>query len=152
MKRFISCILILCVGIAAFAIEKRYIAVESTSLRAKNSASSKSVGQVAYGDEVSLIKESGKWSLVSPAADSSIQGWISSSALSKRKIVAGGKKVSTDAKEISLAGKGFSEGLEAEYGKEGNADYNAVDAIEKNTVTEDERSTFVKEGKLKECE
>ena len=138
-------------ALAAFAAgETRYISVQSLAMKEKASGSSKTVRTLTYGDEVTVTQVSGKWTQVSPKASPSVKGWVSSSALSKRKIVKG-KSITTDASEISLAGKGFSEGLEAEYRKDGSADYASVDLIEGNSVTDGERQTFVKDGKLKEA-
>ena len=150
IKKLFTGILVAAIAAAAFAAGGvRYISVQSLALKEKASNVSKTLGTLSYGDEVTVTKESGKWSLVSPAASPSLKGWVSTSALSKRKIVAG-KAVKTDASEISLAGKGFSEGLEAEYRKDGTADYEAVDKVEGNAVSDRDRQAFVREGQLKE--
>ncbi len=151
IKRLCTALLLAGLALAAFAAgETRYISVQSLAMKEKASGSSKTVRTLTYGDEVTVTQVSGKWTQVSPKASPSVKGWVSSSALSKRKIVKG-KSITTDASEISLAGKGFSEGLEAEYRKDGSADYASVDLIEGNSVTDGERQTFVKDGKLKEA-
>ena len=150
IKKWFLTLLLAGVTLAAFAAgETRYISVKSLALKEKASNASKTVTTLSYADEVTLSQVSGKWSLISPKSNPSVKGWVSSSALSKRKIVAG-KAVKTDASEISLAGKGFSEGLEAEYRRDGTADYASVDLIEGNSVPDSERQAFVKEGRLKE--
>lgn len=151
-KKFLSLALVGILALSAFAKgESKYVAVQKAQLKAKASSSAKTVCEVAYGDVVSVVSESGKWTLVAATGKASGQGWIRTTALSKRKIVAG-KKVSTDAKELSLAGKGFSEGIEAEYSKSSSADYTAVDSVEANSISDAERTEFVENGKLKEAE
>ncbi|MBQ9539307.1 MAG: SH3 domain-containing protein [Treponema sp.] len=150
LKRFFMAIIMSALVAAAFAAgNTRYISVQSLALKEKASNSSKTVKTLSYGDEVTVAQVSGKWSLVSPVSSPSVKGWVSSSSLSKRKIVAG-KAVTTDASEISLAGKGFSEGIESEYRKDGKADYASVDLVEGNVVSDGERQQFVRDGKLKE--
>ncbi len=151
IKRFLTGLLLLSITFAAFAGSySRYVSVQTLAIKEKASNKSKTVASVSYGDEVTVSKTSGKWSLVSPKSSPSVSGWVSTSALSKRKIVKG-KAVTTDASEISLAGKGFSEGLEAEYSKNGTTDYASVDLIEQNLISESDQQAFITEGQLKEA-
>ncbi len=151
IKRILTGLLLISIAFASFAASySRYVSVQSLAIKEKASNRSKTVASISYGDEVTVSKTSGKWSLVSPKSSPSVKGWVSTSALSKRKIVKG-KTVTTDASEISLAGKGFSEGLEAEYSKNGTADYAAVDLIEQNQIPESDQQAFISEGKLKEA-
>ena len=151
-KRLFIIAFISCIAVSAFAAgASRYVSVQSLAIKEKSSNTSKTLATVSYGDELTLIKESGKWTQVSPKSAPSIKGWVSSSALSKRKIVTG-KSVKTDASEISLAGKGFAEGFENRDASSWDTDNPAVDSIESNTVSDAERQAFIKEGKLKEAE
>ncbi len=151
-KRLFIAVLAASIAVSAFAAgASRYVSVQSLAIKEKSSNTSKTIATVSYGDELTLIKESGKWTQVSPKASPSVKGWVSSSALSKRKIVAG-KSVKTDANEISLAGKGFAEGFENRDASSWDTDNAAVDIIEGNTVSDAERQAFIKEGKLKEAE
>ncbi len=147
MKKFVSLATILLIGVCAFS-QTFYVSVKSSDLRAKPSATSKSLKKVAYGDAVTVVDDSkGNWTLVSIGKT---EGWISSSSLSKRKIVVSDKKVSTDAKEIALAGKGFGDGISAT--SSGNGNYSAVEALEKNEISEKENKSFVSQGGLKSAE
>ena len=143
-KKLLSAAAVLLLSAAVFA-ETYYVSVKSSNLKAKPSGVAKNVAGVSYGDPVTWIKEEGGWTLVSKG---STQGWISTNALTKRKIVNTGK-VSTDAKEIALAGKGFGEGLETNAE---NGNYTAVNAVEKNTVSESTNESFKAQGGLKVSE
>lgn len=152
VKRLLMVLILAGITFTAFAAgDTRYVSVQTLAIKEKASNSSKTVGTVVYGDEVILSQTSGKWAQISPKASPSVTGWVNSSALSKRKIVAG-KAVKTDANEISLAGKGFAEGLDTRQTDDWNSDYAAVDAVEGNAVPEADVDAFVREGKLKEAE
>ncbi|MCR5622660.1 MAG: SH3 domain-containing protein [Treponema sp.] len=152
IKRLFMAVLLAGLSLAAFAVgETRYISVQSLAMKEKSSNTSKTVGTLSYGDEVTVAKVSGKWTQVSPKATPSVKGWVSSSALSKRKIVTG-KSVKTDANEISLAGKGFTEGFENRDAASWDTDDPSVDSIESNSVSDEEMQAFIKEGKLREAE
>ncbi|MBQ3687514.1 MAG: SH3 domain-containing protein [Treponema sp.] len=151
-KRFLTFLLLAGLSLAAFAAgASRYVSVQSLAVKEKASGTSRTLMTVSYGDELTVVKESGKWTQVTPKSNPSVTGWVNSSALSKRKIVAG-KAVKTDANEISLAGKGFAEGLDTRQTDDWNSDYAAVDAVEGNAVPEADVDAFVREGKLKEAE
>lgn len=152
IKKLIITVIMGIISFSAFAAgNSRYVSVQSLAIKETASGSSKTLMTASYGDELTFIKDSGKWTQVSPKTNPSIKGWVSSSALSKRKIVAG-KSVKTDASEISLAGKGFAEGFENRDASAWDTDNAAVDIIEGNTVSEAEMQAFIKEGKLKEAE
>ena len=152
IKRFITILLMGLIAVSAFAAGvSRYVSVQSLAIKEKASGSSKTLMTASYGDELTVVKESGKWTQDTTKSNPSVTGWVSSSALSKRKSVAG-KTVKTDASEISLAGKGFAEGFENRDAESWDTDSAAVDAIEGNTVSDEERKAFIQEGKLKEAE
>lgn len=130
---------------------KMYIGVQNAELKEKNSAFAKTACNVAYGAEVVVVSTSGKWSQVQLSTDSSKKGWISTASLSKRKILVG-KTSSASASEIALAGKGFNAEVENLYSNSGNANYDAVNKVEKNTVSMSELESFVKAGGLKGAE
>ncbi len=142
-KKITSVIISFIFGTLAFS-QTFYVAVKTANVKAKDSNSSKTVASVSYGDAVTVVDEGTKWTQVK--LSNGTTGWLNSSSLSKRKIVAS-SKVSTDAKEIALAGKGFGDGISAESDSKGN--YSAVDAVEKNSVTEKENTAFKTNGGLK---
>ncbi|MFA6938008.1 MAG: SH3 domain-containing protein [Treponema sp.] len=151
MKRKILLIAAALLCTFAFAIEPgtAYVSCEKIQLHAKPKATSKAVKKLYYGNEVTVVLSKGKWAkIVLSSSDDSTSGWIQSSALTKRKIVAKGSKVSASTSELALAGKGFSSEVEGEYKKKGKANYTAVDAMEKNEISTEELEEFIEDGKL----
>ena len=143
-KKLLSAAAVLLLSTAVFA-ETYYVSVKTSSLKAKPSGLAKNVATVNYGDAVVWVKEEGSWTLVSIGKK---EGWISTNAITKRKIVAS-NKVSTDAKEIALAGKGFGDGISADSDK---SNYAAVNTVENNRVSESENATFKAQGGLRVSE
>lgn len=143
-KKILLAAVAMLISAVAFA-ETYYVSVKNSNLKAKPAGSAKNLVSVQYGDAVTWIKADGSWTLVKKG---NVEGWISSKAITKRKVVSG-SKVSTDAKEIALAGKGFGEGIDAE-GKGGN--YEAVNSVERNSVTNSANESFKEKGGLKVAE
>ena len=93
-----------------------------------------------------VIETDGKWSKIRSDKNPEISGWISSSLLSKRKLISVFNNFSANADEIALAGKGFSES--DGWGKS-NANYKAVGIIENLVISNEELLNFIIEGELK---
>ena len=125
-----------------------YISLDPAVLKEKASALSAKVGELSYGDSVILLDEKKNWSYVCSVDDDSVQGWIPSSALSKKKIVAGATKTTADADEIALAGKGFNSTIEAVYADEFEIDYTDVDFVEAQLADIDDVVAFIEDGRL----
>ncbi len=143
-KKILSAAVAMLISVAAFA-ETYYVSVKNSNLKAKPAGSSKNVLSVQYGDPVTWVKTDGNWTLVKKG---NTEGWISTNAITKRRIIAG-SKVSTDAKEIALAGKGFGDGMDMD----GNGNnYAAVNAVEKNSVSNSANESFKAKGGLKAAE
>ena len=121
---------------------KRYISVQNTVLKDSTGFFAKELGSLSLGNEVTLIGEDGKWAQIRSGNQS---GWVSSSSLGSRRIVASGS--SATATEIALAGKGFSPDMELEYRKSG-LDYSLVDSMEKTVIPSGELLNFITEGRL----
>ncbi len=143
-KKILTLAVAMFVSALAFS-ETYYVSVKNAKLKAKPSGSSKNITNVSYGDAVTWIKDSGNWTFVSTGK---AEGWISTNAITKRKIVRS-SKVTTDAKEIALAGKGFGDGITADSD---SSNYAAVNMVEKNTVNENEIDSFKSKGGLKVSE
>ena len=146
MRRFLLLmVFILCVGAFAFSQAggtRRYVAVQTTALKSAGGALAMEVGSLSLGDEVTLIGDDGKWAQVRAG---SLTGWVASSALSSRRVMASGSSAS--ATDLALAGKGFSPDVEIEYRKDG-LDYSMVDSMEKIVIPVAELERFVTEGRL----
>ena len=144
MKRFLL-ILMLCAGSVAFAQADRstlYVAVQTVAVKDSTGFFAKDLGNLSWGDAVRLIKKDGKWSQIQAG---NLTGWVASSSLSARRIVAPNAAVT--ASEVAMAGKGFSPDMEMEYRKNG-LDYSMVDSMERITVPTDELLRFITEGRL----
>jgi hypothetical protein len=124
----------------------RFVSVKSVTVKASTGFFATELGNLYLGDEVTLIRESGKWSHV---RSGSLTGWVTSTSLSVRRIIASG--TSSTATEIALAGKGFSPETEMEYRQNG-LDYSTVDFMEQITVSNDELLGFITDGRLSKGE
>jgi len=144
MKRFFL-ILILCAASLVFAQANkttRYVAVQTTVLKDSAGFFAKDLGSLSLGDAVTIILDNGKWSQVQAG---SLTGWVASSSLSARRVVASNAAVT--ASEVAMAGKGFSPDMEMEYKKSG-LDYSMVDSMEQITVPQGDLFRFINEGRL----
>ena len=152
LKKLLSAFLIfiICsVFVFAKAGDVMYVAVQKGKLKEKNSSFSKTILQLDYAQKVKIVKEEKKWSFIQSESDKNIQGWIVSSALTKRKIIKN-SLTTADAKELALAGKGFTEALEKEIFKNTENNLALIDKIEKNQISEEKIVEFIKEGNLHE--
>jgi SH3-like domain-containing protein len=120
----------------------RFVSVQSTTIKESTGFFARELGNLSLGDEVILIGENGKWSRI---RFGNLTGWVTSTSLSARRIVASGTNAS--ATELALAGKGFSPEMEVEYRKTG-LDYSVVDFMEKITIPREELLGFITEGRL----
>lgn len=151
-KRFIFICLILCAfSLFAEAPKKMYVTSETVDLKAKSSMTSKTIEVLSLGDVVYVSNTKGNWSYVTNEATNS-SGWVNSSVLTKKKVVAKGNKVSANASELALAGKGFSAEIESEYKKTSEADFASVDLIEQNLISFEQIGSFMAEGNLEDAQ
>lgn len=125
--------------------KKMYVSVGTLIVKDGTSLRAKQVTKLAYGDEVLVQEENGKYCLIVCKQQS---GWVPVSSLTKKKISTKSKSTSADAKEIALAGKGFNSSIEAAYAKENKIDFSLIDRIEKSAVTEADTISFMEAGKL----
>jgi len=140
---------ILCLTLFAYAQETMSIQVKESELRATPSFLGKIVIKVSYGDRVTVLEKNGAWRKVS--LKNGTQGWISSSALTTKKITlqAGQTNVQTGAtqNELALAGKGFNNQVEASYmAQNKKLDYSWVNTMETFKVVPDQMSAFLAKG------
>jgi uncharacterized protein YgiM (DUF1202 family) len=150
MKRMIFAAL-LCLAAAALFAQKAgdrlYVNVDSASLKASAGFFGASTETVKYGDEIRVTAVNGKWVEVQKSGGKA--GWIESSKLTSKRISNQGNTANASAKEIALAGKGFSPEIEEEYKKGGGKlNYPAVDDMEKASIAESDLFAFIEEGHL----
>jgi hypothetical protein len=146
MRRFLLLFAVIFhIGVPVFSQSRgiiRYISVLKIPVKDSTGFFARELGTLSLGNEVTLIGEKGKWSQI---RSGNLTGWVTSTSLSVRKIVASGTNAT--ATEISMAGKGFSPEMEMEYRKTG-LDYSMVDFMETITIPRDELLGFITEGGL----
>lgn len=147
MKKILFFIaMIACTSFIYAKPKKMYVAAEKTILKSSTSFFAKQLESLDYGQQVFVLETKGKWSKVQPVENAEISGWVSSSLLSKRKLISSFNNFSATTDELALAGKGFS--ASDNWGK-ASADFHSVDEIEKQTISNDELLNFINEGELK---
>ena len=146
MRRFLLLFAVIFhIGVPVFSQNMgiiRYISVLNTTVKESTGFFARELGTLSLGNEVTLISERGKWSRI---RSGDLTGWVTTTSLSARRIVASG--TSATATEISMAGKGFSTETEMEYRKTG-LDYSMVDFMETIAIPKEELLGFITEGGL----
>jgi len=132
--------------------QRMSVQVQDGKLRADPSFLGKTIGTVAYGDAVTVIRQQDPWLYVSTRSGQ-LTGLIHNSAVTEKEIVlrAGDANVQKTAsqREIALAGKGFNPQVENEYRRRNpNLDFEWVDRMERIIVSDAEIRQFIKDGKL----
>ncbi len=108
------------------------------------------VTTLPYTERVEVLEARESWVRVRHPATGK-EGWISSSALTEKKLAlkATGTDIDTgvSSEEQALAGKGFNPQVEAEFkARNKEADYATVDRMEKIRVSPDEVQRFLADG------
>ena len=151
MKRFLPVLLIgiIIAGVVFAQAGGRtmYVSAKTAELKASTGAFSDKIADLALGDRVTLIRESGKWAEV--RTDDAKTGWILLASITSRRVTGSG--YSATAGEIALAGKGFSPETELEYKKNG-LNYSAVDQMERFSISSSDLRKFITDGRLAEGE
>lgn len=143
--------------------ELRYVSADSIGLKEKASIRGKDFYVLVYAEVVVVEEEKDKWTFVHVKENPAIKGWISTSALSKRKIVANGRARFMEADEIALAGKGLDKSLNEIQKEQDISDiiakffgeteeknyYDFLENIDSTSVNQQELFDFIDDGKLK---
>ena len=129
---------------------KVYISVKSAEIKADKSFFSKTCGNADYGNQFTVIESNEKMTKITANDGSELSGWVSNGSLTSKKIAStGNSKVNASSDELALAGKGFSAEAEKAFKTENaQLNYNAVDKMEKISVSNSELSNFITEGHL----
>ena len=125
-----------------------WVSARTVTLKSSTWFFASSRGTVSYGDQVSVLRLSGKWAEVRSANNASLTGWMASANLSARRIVPSESTGGATASEVALAGKGFDLDIENAYRADGNLNFDDVDRTEAINVSQDELLRFVTEGRL----
>jgi len=128
------------------------VQVKKCHLRNQPSYMGKIVGDLSYGDLVTVKEEQESWLNVATAAKA-VGGWVHVSALSTKQILlkpdSRDVKASTSSEEIALAGKGFNQQVEREYQKQNrHIDFSWVEKMEQIVIPQKEIQAFLLEGGL----
>lgn len=110
----------------------------------------KSIATVGFGDELTVVSDSGSgWLQVRSRSGKS--GYLHQSALTTTKIVlrSGGSAGPTGASDVVLAGKGFNRDVEKQFSQNNSAaNFRAVDQMEQTRIGPGDLAQFIKQGQL----
>ena len=123
-----------------------WVASKSIPLKSSTWFFATTRGTLVLGDQVTVLQINGNWAEVRSSKNSSLSGWTQKANLSERQIVASGASASTS--EVALAGKGFSKEVEDSYKTKGEYNYDDVDKVEANSVSQDDLYKFMVDGRL----
>jgi len=136
-------------GAAPAPAEAVTVVVRATSIRKDRQFYAPALGQASYGDRLAVLGKEGDWVHVRAG---SLTGWVHASAVTEKTVKAEARAPSAAAQsdeDVALAGKGFNPQVEKEYRKQNpEANYAAVDRMEKLTVSEKDVAAFLREGHL----
>ena len=128
-----------------------YITVNEIASKTKPSIWGRDSVMFNYGDAVNIIQTNGSWVEIE-LEDTNKKGWVKDSVLTKKKIRKQ-NNISVNAKELALAGKGFSSPVEEQYSKQYKKNFDIVDEMEKSSITIDKYfEIWAKEGRLRTSE
>lgn len=157
MKKRVLLLLVAFCSISVFAASFKsgdtvYVSAKSVQLKSSEGAFSSDSGLAVYGDSGKVLAVSGKKVKIQLSTGSRSTGWISTGSLTKKKINTS-SKTTASAKELALAGKGWSEEAENAYkASKPDLDFKIVDAIEAIIVNNAELLKFIEEGHLNQGE
>jgi uncharacterized protein YgiM (DUF1202 family) len=154
MKRFIIVVIFSLALISTAAAQSMtgktmYVTAKTVDLKSSTAFFSDVKGTLEYGDQVTVLQEYGRWAEVRAVEKQNLSGWVATANLTSKRLLSGGSgTTSASANELALAGKGFNQEVENSYKANGNLNYDAIDAIEKEEVPNRELYNFLLEGHL----
>jgi SH3-like domain-containing protein len=122
----------------------KYVAVKSAELKSSTGFFAAIRAYLPEGEAVTVLREQNRWAEVRSSGN--LSGWVAAASLSSRRIIAPGRQIS--AREVAMAGKGFSAELEAEYRLESRLDYSLIDSMEAEWISRETLPRFLREGRL----
>ena len=157
MRRVVLVVAFTLVALLVVAVEAGdvlFVQVRETELRSSPGFLSQIVQKLSLGDEVSYGAVRADWFQVT-ATESGETGWIHETSVRENKqttlqLAGEGTTRTVTSREIALAGRGFSETMETEYGAENQLDFGAVDELESRRVAPEEIVSFVLEADLRQ--
>ena len=141
----------LLVAAGAQAESAMSVQVKQGPVRATPSFTGKVVGTLNYGQQVQVAEKKIPWLKIS--ADGGMSGWMHESALSKKRFVMSGEgataPTAASSEELALAGKGLLEVEKQFKMQHPEADFAAVDRMERRKVSQEEKTQFLKDGGIR---
>ena len=140
--------------IAVESGDSLFVQVRQSELRSAPGFLSTIVSRLELGDELTYLESRSGWYQVTlPSTGQS--GWIHEGSVRENKqttlqLAGEGTTRTVTSREIALAGRGFSENMEGEYGSENDLDFGAVDALEGRRVDPQHIVDFVLEADLRQ--
>ena len=151
----VSALIVTSLVVVAFdAGDPLFVQVRETELRATPGFLSQIEQRLEFGEEVSYLDERSGWMQVT-VVSSGATGWIHATAVKENRstqIQLEGERTTrtVTSREVALAGRGFSENLEDEYGNQKALDFSRVDELEAASVDPTEIIGFVQDAELRE--
>jgi uncharacterized protein YgiM (DUF1202 family) len=148
----VFCLILFVAGFAAAQVGAGgtlYVSVRTLTLKSGTGLFAGNNGTLNYGDKVTVTRVDGKYVEVRSTENSSLTGWAATSNFSAKQIVSASSSTAS-AREVALAGKGFSQEVENSYNsQQTNLNYADVDKTEAITVSEEDLRKFLEEGRLR---
>jgi hypothetical protein len=146
-------IVALCV-VAVEAGDLLYVQVRDTELRATPGFLSTIEERLSFGSEVSFLASRSGWVQVT-VVETGKTGWVHATSVEEDRttqIQLEGESTTrtVSSREVALAGRGFNETLEHEYGESRSLDFAPVDALEARSFDPVDIVGFVRDARLRE--
>lgn len=150
----VAFVLVALLVVAVEAGDSLFVQVRETELRSAPGFLSQIVEKLQLGAEVSYAASRAGWYQVT-RPETGQSGWIHEGSVRENKqttlqLAGEGTTRTVTSREIALAGRGFSESMEGEYGAENRLDFSAVDELEARRVGPEEIVAFVLEASLRQ--
>jgi hypothetical protein len=140
--------------VAVDAGDPLFVQVRETELRSGPGFLSPIEDRLGFGLELEYVGERSGWIQV-VVTETGVAGWVHASAAKENRATQmqlQGEQTSrtVTSREVALAGRGFSENIEGEYGNRNQIDFSKVDELETQRVDPDDIVVFVTEASLRE--
>ena len=151
---FIAFLIPSIVSAATPAESSLYVNVRESKLRLDPQFWAPTVASLPYGTKLAALGVGSKDNQWLKVRLDSNEGYVHTSAVTKRRVVLGSAGVGAgdkvDPNNVVLAGKGFNSQVEKSYASSKGLDFKSVDEVEQYQVNSAEGAAFVKSGKLSE--
>jgi uncharacterized protein YraI len=123
------------------------VQLQTTQLRAAPSFTSKPVATLSHGQSVTVLEEQAPWLMVTATGG---RGWLHQNAVADRRssLLSGSRDAAAkaDAREVSMAGKGFDQQTEQAYRKGNPQGYADVEKMLRFSFRPEESMAFLAAG------